>query len=72
MYKFNENIQKMSTSHRTLYLLQYFNVRLSEDEWIAVQIAQGNHFEENRFYVGAEPSLAMLLQQSKAAVLHMK
>ena len=72
MYKFNEKIQKMSTSHRTLFLLQYFNIRISEDEWIAIQVAQGSHFEENRFYVGAEPSLAMLLQQAKAAVLHMK
>lgn len=72
MYKYNEKIQKMSISHRTLFLLQYFNIRVTEEEWIAIQISQGTHFEENRFYVGFEPSLAMLLQQAKAAVIHMK
>ena len=71
-YKFNENIQKMSTSHRTLFLLQYFNVRLEEDEWIAIQIAQGNHFEENRFYVNSEPDIGMLIQHARAAINYKK
>lgn len=70
MYKYNENIQKMSVSHRTLFLLQKFNVSLTSDEWIAIQLAQGSHFEENRFYVGSEPTLAIILQQSKAIVIH--
>jgi hypothetical protein len=70
MYKFNENLQKMSTSHRTLSILQKFNVSLSDDEWIAIQLAQGSHFEENRFYVGSEPTLALLLQNSKSFVIH--
>ena len=70
MYKYNENIQKMSVSHRTLYLLQKYEISLSCDEWISIQLAQGSHFEENRFYVGHEPSLAFLLQQAKATVNH--
>ena len=70
MYKYNENIQKMSVSHRTLFLLQKFNISLTNDEWIAIQLAQGSHFEENRFYVGSEPSLAITLQQSKSIVIH--
>jgi hypothetical protein len=70
MYKYNENIQKMSVSHRTLYLLQNFGVSLSQEEWIAIQTAQGFHFEENRFYVGSEPSLSLVLQQSKSFINH--
>tara|TARA_B100000700_G_C14806566_1_gene743132 strand:- start:20 stop:595 length:576 start_codon:yes stop_codon:yes gene_type:complete len=70
-YKYNENLQKMSITHRTLFLLQMFGVSLSEEEWIAIQISSGSHFEENRFYVGSEPSLAMLLQHSKSIAIHM-
>tara|TARA_R110001592_G_scaffold150531_2_gene376571 strand:+ start:57 stop:641 length:585 start_codon:yes stop_codon:yes gene_type:complete len=69
-YKYSETISKMSTSHRTLYLLQKFGVSLSSDEWLAIQLAQGSHFEENRFYVGSEPTLGLLLQQSKSIVAH--
>ena len=70
MYKFNEKTSKMSVSHRTLYLLQSFGMTLTSEEWIAIQLAGGSHFEENRFYVGSEPTLALLLQQSKAIVNH--
>jgi putative nucleotidyltransferase with HDIG domain len=69
-YKFNEKLNKMSVSHRSLWLLQHFNISLTNDEWIAIQLAQGSHFEENRFYVGHEPTLALLLQQSKSLTIH--
>jgi hypothetical protein len=71
VYKFNEDLNKMSTSHRTLYLLQHFGVQLTKEEWLAVQTAQGSHFEENRFYVGHEPSLAILLQHAKSLTVHL-
>ena len=69
-YKYNEDLNKMSVSHRTLYLLQHYGVPLTKDEWLAIQLASGSHFEENRFYVGHEPSLAILLQQAKQGVIH--
>jgi hypothetical protein len=71
MYKFNEDLDRMSTSHRTLYLLQHFGVKLSSDEWIAIQVSQGTHFEENRFYVGHEPKLAALIHMAKTATSHL-
>jgi hypothetical protein len=71
LYKYNEKLNKMAVSHRSLYLLQHFGIHLTNDEWLAIQLAQGSHFEENRFYVGHEPSLALLLQQSKQLTLHM-
>ena len=70
LYKYNDKLEKMSTSHRTLYLLQHFGVTVTQDEWLAIQLAQGNHFEENRFYVASEPTLALVLQQAKQMVLH--
>lgn len=69
-YKYNDKIPKMSVSHRTLFLLQHFGVELTNDEWLAIQLAQGSHFEENRFYVGHEPTLAIALQQAKAMAIH--
>ena len=69
-YKYNENIPKMSISHRTLFLLQCFGVTLTRDEWVAIQLAQGSHFEENRFYAGHEPTLALALQQAKSVAIH--
>ena len=71
VYKYNEKLSKMSTSHRTLYLLQSSGINLSRDEWLAIQISNGSHFEENRFYVGSEPTLAILLQKSKSLVNHL-
>ena len=70
LYKYNENIEKMSVSHRTLYLLQKFHVNLTREEWVAIQIATGSHFEENRFYAGSETTLGILLQKSKSLVIH--
>jgi hypothetical protein len=69
-YKYNDALQKMSVSHRSLCLLQSFGVQLTTEEWLAIQLAQGSHFEENRFYVGDEPSLALLLQLSKRSTIH--
>ena len=69
-YKYNEDLSRMSISHQTLWLLQHFNVKLTREEWLAIQMAAGSHFEENRFYVNHEPSLALLLQHAKAVVIH--
>ena len=69
-YKYNEEIPKMSISHRTLYLLQKFKIELRRDEWIAIQISQGSHFEENRFYANSEPTVGILLQKAKSLVNH--
>ena len=70
MYKYNENLAKMSISHRTLWMLQKFGVELTCDEWLAIQLSQGSHFEENRFYVGSEPTLALALQHAKSLTIH--
>ena len=65
LYKWNEECDKMSMTHKTLFLLQHYGVKLTKEEWLAIQLASGFHFEEIRFYVGHEPSLALLLQQAQ-------
>jgi len=65
MYTYHENIAKMPIQHRSLYLLQSFGVELDYDEWTSILLAGGLHREENRFYGGHEPSLAILLTQAR-------
>ena len=69
-YKFNdaESLQKMTVAHRTLYLLQHYGILITQNEWLAIQLAPGFHFEENRWYVHDEPSLARVIQHAKYAV----
>lgn len=69
LYKYNEVVQKMPVAQRTLYLLQHFNVQLTLDEWIAIQVSQGLHLDENKFYIGALPPLAVLLTAARSLFL---
>jgi hypothetical protein len=70
MFIYNPKVQKMSISHRTLFLLQHFGIKLTRDEWIAIQVSTGLHFEENRFYAGSEPTIGLLLSNAKQIVIH--
>jgi len=65
LYRYNEELPKMPVAHRTLFLLQEFGVHLTIDEWVAIATAGGPSREENRFYVGSEPQLSVLLSQSR-------
>ena len=58
----------MAVPHRTQFLLQHFGVKLTRDEWLAIQLAGGFHFEENRWYVHSEPNIATLIQHAKHIV----
>jgi len=69
LYKYNEQVQKMPVAQRTLYLLQRCGVNLTLDEWIAIQVSQGLHCEENKFYIGSLPPLAVLLNSARSLFL---
>lgn len=69
LYKYNESMAKMGYSHRTLWLLQYFSVALTREEWEAIYIGGGLHLEENRFYVGSKSPLTRILAAAKTLVL---
>ena len=65
LYRYNENLPKMPIAHRSLLLLQEFGVRLAPEEWVAIATSGGPSREENRFYLGCEPQLSVLLSQSR-------
>jgi hypothetical protein len=68
LYAYNEKLRKSIISHRSLFLLQSFGISLTHDEWTAISISGGLHKDENKFYIGAEPSLATLLIQARSWV----
>lgn len=63
-YTYNEKLSYMSHSLRSLYLLQHYNVHLSEEEYLAIYLHDGLNIEQNRSYAMKEPKLAILLHQA--------
>jgi hypothetical protein len=64
LYKYNKNIQFMTVPHRSIFLLQHFGVKLSQDEMIAILIHDGQHIDDNKSYKNREPQLADLIHQA--------
>jgi hypothetical protein len=64
VYTYNPDLPKMTHEHRTLFLLQANGINLSMDEWIAILTQRGTATEENRFYMGCENNLAIILQSA--------
>ena len=69
MYKYNENLPKMTVSHRTLFLLQSYGVTLTREEWEAIATSQGHHLDENKFYAYSKEPLTKLLHAAKMMVV---
>ena len=69
LYRYNENLPKMPIAHRSLYLLQKHSVNLTMPEWTAIATSTGPSREENRFYIGSEPDLSVILTQARQWVL---
>ena len=63
-YRYNEELQKMTHSSRSLYVLSCYGVPLTMHEWVAIQTAHGYGLEENRFYIGDDNPLVLLTQTS--------
>ena len=51
MYKYNENIQYMTVTDRALYLLQKFEIPVTEKEWIAIKLSDGMYDDGNKAYL---------------------
>jgi hypothetical protein len=71
-YRFNEKLPKMPVAHRSLLILQNFGVKLSYEEWVAIATYSGPSREENRFYIGSEPQLSVLLSTSRQWIISQK
>ena len=50
LYKHNPKLKFMTVTDRALYLLQYFDVKISSKEWEAINISDGLYVEGNKPY----------------------
>lgn len=51
IYKINEKLINMNSADRSLYLLQHFDLKLSQNEWITIKIHEGMYEESNASYL---------------------
>lgn len=51
MYKFNDNLQFMTVTDRALYMLQKFEIPITEKEWIAIKLSDGMYDDSNKSYL---------------------
>lgn len=64
MYKTNTDIPFLTVPHRSLFLLQEFGVKLTQEEYVAIMIHDGFSLQENQKYVLKEPMLATIISNA--------
>jgi putative nucleotidyltransferase with HDIG domain len=57
MYKYNRDMQYMTVPDRGVWLCQHFGLKLSQDEWLAIKLNDGQYADENAPYKMKEPKL---------------
>lgn len=65
-FKYNEKCNKMSVSHRTLFILQSFDIEITQEEWISILISQGMQYPENGFYSKCKPTMSAVLDFARS------
>jgi len=63
-YKINDEMTYMTHDVRSLFLLNHFNIDLTDDEYQAILIHAGQYNEENKPYKHKECMLAVLLHMA--------
>lgn len=66
IYEYNDKLPYMAVPHRSLYLMQKFNIVLSHDEYCAIMLNDGQYLEGNKSYAMKEPLLSMIVHQADA------
>jgi hypothetical protein len=69
-YNINNDLQYMSTSQRSLWLMQHFGIKLTRDEYLAILLNDGMYASENKSYGMNEPLLAVLVHQADRMACH--
>ena len=64
IYKLNPDIRRMTTEHRTLFLLQHYGITLTQNVWLAIANQAGRNSEAANFYFSDRPIEAVLLSQA--------
>lgn len=57
MYKHNKDIQYMTVPDRGVWLCQHFGLKLTQPEWLAIKLNDGQYADENAPYKMKEPTL---------------
>ena len=70
MYKYNDACSKMNVAHRTLWMLSHLGFELTREEWMAINVSQGLHLQENQFYATSIDGIAAGLLAARSSVLH--
>jgi hypothetical protein len=65
-YEINPNLQYAKVAHRSLFLAQRYGIPLTQDEYLAILLSNGQNDEANASYKYQEPELALLLGMAKA------
>lgn len=63
MWKYNPDMM-LNTTDRSLWLLQYFHIPVSQDEWQAIRLADGQYVDENKGYKMKECMLATIIHMA--------
>lgn len=64
LYKTNESLTFMPHCHRSIWLLQQFGVKLTQDEFLAIMTHDGQYINENKSYAQKEVPLAIILHMA--------
>jgi len=69
IYTHNPKLQYMNVSDRSLWLLQEFNIKLNQTEYIGLKLADGMYEEGNKsYYMSFNPDFE--LQSNLAHIIH--
>jgi len=64
MYKHNKEMLYMTVPDRGVWLCQHFGLKLTQDEWLAIKLNDGQYIQENAPYKMKEPLLADIVHQA--------
>ena len=68
-YDWNEDCPKYQINDMTLFLLQFYNVKLTWEEWNAISLIKDMTSEDNKFYNLHKSRMALILQLAHEAVM---
>jgi len=68
LYKLNDNLQYMKVPDRALFLLQKYNVPVTQNEWLAIKLSDGLYDEGSRGYLMNNAPYAM--KTNLAKIIH--
>jgi len=64
LYEINPNLQYMKIPQRSLFLAQEADIKLTQDEYLAILLSDGQYDDSNKSYKYKEPKLALVLQNA--------